>query len=101
MLCQPLWPASSSKVCLQDQPNNPDTQYYIHTHFRAIKGSEPNKLNDDENVTECVDSVTSGREDEDDEEEDDDDDEDIEEENTMEENAASCVGRKDDAITAQ
>merc|ERR1719209_371856 len=39
---------------------------------RAIKGSEPNKLNDEESVTECVDVVTSGREDEDDEEEDDD-----------------------------
>ena len=99
MLCQPLWFASSSKVCLKDQPNNPDTKCYKHTHFRAIKGSEPNKLNDEETVTECVDAVISGRED--DEEEDDDDEEDIEEENTMEENAASCVGRKDDAITVQ
>ena len=58
-------------------------------------------MNEEETVTECVDAVTSGREDEDDEDEDVDDEEDNEEENTMEENAASCVGRKDDAITVQ
>ena len=73
----------------------------IHTHFRAIKGSEPNKLNDDETSKECVDAVVSGREDEDNAEEDDSDKEDIEEENAIGENAASRVERKDDAITVQ
>jgi len=74
---------------------------------RAVKGSEANKLNDEESAKECaVDTVISGRDDEEeeDEEEDDDDDEekeDIEEEKTMEESVASCVERKEDVITVQ
>ena len=72
-------------------------------HFRAIKGSEPNKLNDEETAKECVDTVISGQEDEDDEEEEEDGDEeeDIEEEKTMEESGASYVERKDEVITVQ
>jgi len=70
---------------------------------RAIKGSEPNKLNDEETAKECVDTVISGQEDEDDEEEEEDGDEeeDIEEEKTMEESGASYVERKDEVITVQ
>ena len=82
--------------------NHSSTQF---AHFRAVKGSEANKLNDEETAKECVaDTGISGREDEEEDEEEDDDDEeeeDIEEEKTMEESVASCVERKEDVITVQ
>ena len=88
-----------STICLK----SPHWHTIYSVHFRAIKGSEPNKLNDEEIAKECVDTVISGQEDEDDEEEEEDGDEeeDIEEEKTMEESGASYVERKDEVITVQ